>query len=62
MTGEGGRRVEANRGVRWRPRPARMPVGRFGTAAEVADPPLMLACDGYITGQTIQVNGGAYIT
>jgi len=45
-----------------RARPARIPVGRFGTAAEVADAALMLACNGYITGQTIQVNGGAYMT
>lgn len=38
--------------------PGRIPVGRFGAAEEVADVAVMLACNGYITGQTINVNGG----
>lgn len=42
--------------------PERIPVGRFGTAEEVAEVALMLACNGYVTGQTIQVNGGLYMT
>jgi 3-oxoacyl-[acyl-carrier protein] reductase len=39
-----------------------IPVGRFGTVEEVADVALMLATNGYITGQTINVNGGWYMT
>ena len=38
--------------------PALSPVGRFGTVNEVADAVVMLAANGYITGQTINVNGG----
>ncbi len=37
-----------------------IPVGRFGTADEVAEVSVMLARNGYITGQTINVNGGWY--
>jgi 3-oxoacyl-[acyl-carrier protein] reductase len=43
-------------------RPDLIPVGRFGTVEEIADVVLMLACNGYITGQTISVNGGWYMT
>ncbi len=43
-------------------RPELIPVGRLGTAEEVADAALMLARNGYVTGQTIGVNGGRYIT
>jgi 3-oxoacyl-[acyl-carrier protein] reductase len=43
-------------------RPELIPVGRFGTVEEVADVALMLAGNGYITGQTLQVNGGLYMT
>ncbi len=39
-----------------------IPVGRFGTVEEVAEVVLMLANNGYITGQTIGVNGGWYMT
>ena len=42
--------------------PGRIPVGRFGTVEEVADVVLMLAQNGYITGQTINVNGGLYFS
>jgi len=35
-----------------------IPVGRFGTVEETADVAAMLARNGYITGQTINVNGG----
>lgn len=45
-----------------RARPEIIPVGRFGTVEEVADVALMLAGNGYMTGQTIQVNGGLYLT
>jgi 3-oxoacyl-[acyl-carrier protein] reductase len=42
---------------------AQIPVGRFGTPAEVAQAVLFLAGDaaGYITGQTLHVNGGMYM-
>ena len=40
--------------------PARIPVGRFGTVEEIASVVVMLARNGYITGQTINVNGGWY--
>jgi len=39
-----------------------IPVGRFGTTEEVADVAVMLARNGYITGQTINVNGGWYMS
>ncbi len=43
-------------------RPDLIPVGRFGKVEEVADVVVMLATNGYITGQTISVNGGWYMT
>ena len=43
-------------------KPDRIPVGRFGKVEEVADVVLMLARNGYITGQTINVDGGLYFT
>ncbi len=43
-------------------RPDRIPVGRFGLPEEVADVAVMLARNAYITGQTISVNGGWYMT
>ncbi|MGA3114275.1 MAG: SDR family NAD(P)-dependent oxidoreductase [Syntrophobacteraceae bacterium] len=43
-------------------KPDRIPVGRFGKVEEVADAVLMLARNGYITGQTINVNGGLYFS
>ena len=42
--------------------PALIPVGRFGTVDEVADVVVMLAGNGYITGQTFNVNGGWYMS
>jgi 3-oxoacyl-[acyl-carrier protein] reductase len=41
-------------------RPDLIPVGRFGSVDEVSDVAVMLAVNGYITGQTINVNGGWY--
>lgn len=38
------------------------PLGRFGTVEEVADVVVTLARNAYITGQTIFVNGGRYMT
>ena len=43
-------------------RPERIPIGRFGAVDEVADVAVMLATNGYITGQTINVNGGWYMS
>jgi 3-oxoacyl-[acyl-carrier protein] reductase len=40
----------------------RIPVGRFGTPEEVADVVVAVARNPYMTGQTIQVNGGLYMT
>ncbi len=42
--------------------PDLIPVGRFGDVDEVASVAVMLASNGYITGQTINVNGGWYPT
>ena len=42
--------------------PTLIPVGRFGTVAEVAEVVVTLATNGYITGQTINVNGGWYMS
>jgi len=42
--------------------PARIPVGRFGDADEVASVVVMLTTNAYITGQTIHVNGGWYMS
>jgi 3-oxoacyl-[acyl-carrier protein] reductase len=39
-----------------------IPVGRFGSVDEVSDVAVMLAGNGYITGQTINVNGGWFPT
>jgi 3-oxoacyl-[acyl-carrier protein] reductase len=39
-----------------------IPVARFGQVDEDADVVVMLASNGYITGQTISVNGGWYMT
>jgi 3-oxoacyl-[acyl-carrier protein] reductase len=45
-----------------RARPDLIPVGRFGTPDEVADVVVSVAGNGYITGQTINVNGGWYMS
>ena len=42
--------------------PETVPVGRFGAVEEVAQVIVMLAQNGYITGQTINVNGGWYMS
>ncbi|HEX3570721.1 MAG TPA: 3-oxoacyl-ACP reductase family protein [Acidobacteriaceae bacterium] len=43
-------------------KPEILPVGRFGTAEETAEVVVMLAGNGFMTGQTIGVNGGWYMT
>jgi 3-oxoacyl-[acyl-carrier protein] reductase len=42
--------------------PGIVPVGRLGMTREVAEVVLMVAQNGYLTGQTIFVNGGRYMT
>jgi 3-oxoacyl-[acyl-carrier protein] reductase len=41
-------------------KPESVPVGRLGLPEEIAEVALMLACNGYLTGQTINVDGGRY--
>ncbi len=43
-------------------KPEMIPIGRFGEIEEVADVVVMLASNAYITGQTINVNGGYYMS
>ncbi len=43
-------------------RPDRIPVGRFGRPEEISEVVLMLVRNGYMTGQTINVNGGLYMS
>lgn len=50
--------------VRSNPRasPELIPVGRFGTVEETADVVVMLVRNGYVTGQTVNINGGWYFS
>ena len=50
--------IRGNEGIK----PDLVPIGRFGTCDEVADVAVLLAGNGYITGQTINVNGGWYMS
>lgn len=43
-------------------RPEIIPLGRFGAPEEVAEVVVLLARNGYLTGQTINVNGGWYMS
>lgn len=43
-------------------KPERIPVQRLGKVDEVAKVAIMLAENGYMTGQTINVNGGLFFT
>ena len=43
-------------------KPDLIPVGRFGTAEEISAVALLLVRNGYITGQTIHINGGRYLS
>lgn len=45
-----------------RARPERIPIGRFGRPEEVAEIAVAVLGNGYVTGQTFQVNGGIYPT
>lgn len=42
--------------------PDKIPLGRFGQPDEVASIAVMLAGNGYVTGQTINANGGWYMS
>jgi len=42
--------------------PARIPMGIFGSPGEIGKAAVLLAESDYITGQTISVNGGWYMT
>jgi 3-oxoacyl-[acyl-carrier protein] reductase len=42
--------------------PDMIPVGRFGAVDEVVRAALFLATTGYVTGQTINLNGGWYMS
>ncbi len=42
-------------------RPEWIPVGRFGTAEEVAQVAVTLAANAFVTGQTVNVDGGLYM-
>jgi 3-oxoacyl-[acyl-carrier protein] reductase len=43
-------------------KPDRIPLGRFGKPEEVAQVAVMLASNAFMTGQTINVNGGWYMS
>lgn len=43
-------------------KPDLIPMGHFGSTDDVASIAVMLAMNGYITGQTISVNGGWYMS
>ena len=43
-------------------KPDLIPVGRFGSVDEIADMVTLIAGNGYVTGQTINVNGGWYMS
>jgi len=45
-----------------RVRASLIPVGRLGTVDEVAEVALMMAGNGYMSGQTINVDGGLYFS
>jgi len=49
--------VTSNPNARWE----NIPVGRFGLPEEVAQVAVMLVRNGYMTGQTINVNGGWFM-
>jgi len=42
--------------------PALIPMGHFGTVDDVASVAVMLAMNEYVTGQTLSVNGGWYMS
>jgi 3-oxoacyl-[acyl-carrier protein] reductase len=45
-----------------RARPDRIPIGRFGKPEELAAIAVSILANGYVTGQTININGGLYMS
>jgi 3-oxoacyl-[acyl-carrier protein] reductase len=43
-------------------KPTLIPIGRFGQSEEIAQAAVLLASNGFITGQTINLNGGWYMS
>lgn len=43
-------------------KPSFIPIGRFGQPEEISSIVVLLACNGYITGQTINANGGRHMS
>jgi 3-oxoacyl-[acyl-carrier protein] reductase len=42
--------------------PERIPIGRFGTLEEAGETALFLVRNGFVNGQTINLNGGLYMS
>jgi 3-oxoacyl-[acyl-carrier protein] reductase len=42
--------------------PDLIPIGRIGQVQEVVDVVMLVVSNGYLTGQTLSVNGGVYMT
>lgn len=42
--------------------PARIPVRRSGTGDEIAQAVILCVGNGYMTGQTVAVNGGSFFS
>ena len=43
-------------------KPTLIPMGRFGSVDDITSIAVMLATNDFMTGQTISVNGGWYLT
>ena len=43
-------------------KPDLLPIGRFGKVEEIAEAVVLLATNGFMTGQTIHLNGGLFMT
>lgn len=54
--------IETDMVIELEAKPDRIPVGRFGHVEEVSEVVIMLARNSYMTGQTINVNGGWYFS
>lgn len=52
---------EAQRNATYRDAVARMPAGRIGKPADIADALLFVVPDGYMTGAVLDVDGGAHL-
>jgi NAD(P)-dependent dehydrogenase (short-subunit alcohol dehydrogenase family) len=52
---------EAQRSGMYRDAAARLPAGRIGKPADIAEALLFLVRDGYVTGTVLEVDGGAHL-